>query len=450
MTWILTVLLIALAPLCLRAEPLTLAQCIERALAHNGNILVAEQGVLRAEADLHSTRANLLPSANLTVLNFNRSRTGPSIRVQDNPTGEIDPLTGQRIFAEEVTQIPGIDRNSYTFSASVNHTFYDGGRGRNNHRANKRNLLGAEKDLEARRDEIVFQTKQSYYRLLQNRELVEVQKEALKLDGKQLENARARLEVGSGTEVDVLRLQVALENSQAELVNAEQSVLLARANLNFLMGESIAAPLVLAAAPPTPVQSPEGGSGPLLERAFERNPTLEQLRLQQQAAELSLKAARGAWHPQLSGSASYSRNNEVFERVYRDLDQNYRINLGLSLSYNLFDGGLKRANIDRSRTAVEIARVNLEQQQRQIALAVETAYLEQVRLQKLLTIAERTAELAAKDLHLAQERYRVGKGRLLESLDAQVNFTQARSSAVRARYDLKIAEADLERLIGAD
>ena len=51
-------------------------------------------------------------------------------------------------------------------------------------------------------------------------------------------------------------------------------------------------------------------------------------------------------------------------------------------------------------------------------------------------------------LHLAEERYRVGKGTLLEALDAQVNFTEARSSLVRTRYDLAVADADLQRLLG--
>ena len=92
--------------------------------------------------------------------------------------------------------------------------------------------------------------------------------------------------------------------------------------------------------------------------------------------------------------------------------------------------------------------MNLEQQQREIALAVEVSHLELVRLEKILRIAESTVELAGEDLRLAQERYRVGKGRLLEALDAQVSFTEARSNLVRTRYDMKIAEADLERLVG--
>ena len=132
------------------------------------------------------------------------------------------------------------------------------------------------------------------------------------------------------------------------------------------------------------------------------------------------------------------------------LNKNYRFNVGMTLSYNLFDGGVKGANIVKSRAAVEIARVNLRLREREIALEVKTAYLDLIRLKKILKIAERTVKLAEEDLRLAEERYRVGKGRLLEVLDAQVGFTEAQSNRVRTRYDLRIVEAELEKAIGGE
>jgi outer membrane protein TolC len=120
----------------------------------------------------------------------------------------------------------------------------------------------------------------------------------------------------------------------------------------------------------------------------------------------------------------------------------------VSVTYNLFDGGLRSAGIQRSRIGLENARLNLEQQRREVALAVETAHLELVRLDKILEISEGTLAVAGEDLKLARESYEVGQGTLLELLDAQVNFTQARSSRVRARHDLAVARANIERLLG--
>jgi outer membrane protein TolC len=51
-------------------------------------------------------------------------------------------------------------------------------------------------------------------------------------------------------------------------------------------------------------------------------------------------------------------------------------------------------------------------------------------------------------LRLAEERYRVGAGTLLDIINAQVNVTRSRSTFVRAKYDSMIALAQLQASMG--
>ena len=444
------VLLLA-APAAIGARPLTLEECIQRALRHNVDVHVAEQAVARSVADVKAARADRLPSIDATLLNINRSRTGPSVRIQENPTGEVDTATGQRIFREEKTLIPAIDRNSYALSTSANYTIYDAGRRRNARQASQSNLENSELGLRSRRSEVVTGIKRLYFELLKAIELVEVQVEAVHLSEKQLEDAQVRLEVGSGTKVDVLRLQVALDNAHSQLINAEQGVILAKAQLNHRMGAEVTAPLEVAELGQDEWQVTAGQDSlpALVEKAMRDNPNARGMAVAVVASEFDLQATRAAWYPRLGGNLSYSRNNEVFDRIVQDLDQNYRLNLGLNLTYNIFDGGIRQANIDRARATLETARMNAEQQRRDLALAIQIERLELTRLHKLSRLGERTVKLAEEDLRLAEERYRVGKARLLEVLDAQVGLTEARGNLVRTRYDLKIAEAELLRLTGS-
>jgi outer membrane protein len=445
------VILLHAIPGVIAAQPLTLEQCIQRALHHNVDVRVAEQGVARSVADIKAASADRLPSVSATLFNFNRSRTGPSVRIQENPTGVVDPVTGQRVVQEEKTLIPAIERNSYSLSTSANYTIYDAGRRSNTRRASRRHLENSELGLTGRRAEVATAIKRNYFGILKALELVEVQQEALHLSEKQLEDAQVRLEVGSGTQVDVLRLQVALDNAQSHLIDAEQGVVLGKAQLNHRMGAEVTAPLEVAELGPDQWQVTVGQESlpALLEKAMRDNPNARGMAVAVVASEFDLQATRAAWYPRLGGNLSYSRNNEVFDRIVQDFDQNYRLNMGLNLTYNVFDGGLRQANIDRARASLETARVIAEQQRRDLALAIQTERLELTRLQKQLRLGERTVKLAEEDLRLAEERYRVGKARLLEVLDAQVGMTEARANLVRTRYDLKIAEAELLRLMGS-
>ena len=90
----------------------------------------------------------------------------------------------------------------------------------------------------------------------------------------------------------------------------------------------------------------------------------------------------------------------------------------MSLTHELFDGGTRKASVERSQAALQIARMQLDQRNRDIELAVETAPLNTVQLAKLLRLAKGTVQLAGQDLRLAEECYNVGMGRLLEVLDA--------------------------------
>jgi outer membrane protein TolC len=437
---------------CLAAPPLTLEQCLARALADNADLLLARQGLERSAAELRLAGASRWPSADATLFGFGRVRTGPAIRVQENPTGEVDPLTGQRLFREETTRIPATDRNAFSLSAAASYTFYDGGRRRHARQAAGAALDGAGQELQARQVEVAFAVKQAYCELLKAQELAQVEQEALKLSQKRLEETQVRLEVGAGTEAEVLRLQVALAQAQAALVEAGQDQTLAGARLNYLIGAEAGAPLELAPAEELPPLAEVPALEALVAQVRGRNPALERLRQAVRQAQAELKTAQAAWYPRLAGNLSYSRTHEVFDRVYQDFGQNYRLNLGLSLSYNLFDGGLKQASIARAHAGLEAARLTLQQQEREALLEVETARLELTRLEQLLQIAEGTVHMAGQDLRLAEELYRVGgrqgKGRLLEVLDAQVNFFAAQSNLRRTRYDLRIARANLDRLLG--
>ncbi|MBT5146734.1 MAG: TolC family protein, partial [Gemmatimonadetes bacterium] len=153
---------------------LTLDECIDLALTQNTDVRLAEEGLTRSQADAKSASARRLPSVSANLLGYSRSRTGPSVRIQDNPAG-IDSSSGERIFVEEETRIPAIDRDNFSLSTNLSHTFFDAGEGRHSHNAARANLAGANFDFDARKAQVVFAVKQGYYSLLKASDLTQVQ-----------------------------------------------------------------------------------------------------------------------------------------------------------------------------------------------------------------------------------------------------------------------------------
>ena len=61
-----------------------------------------------------------------------------------------------------------------------------------------------------------------------------------------------------------------------------------------------------------------------------------------------------------------------------------------------------------------------------------------------------TVEAAEEDLRVQQQRYAVGASTLLDVLTSQTQLNQARRDLIRARYDQRIAKAQLETLVGRE
>jgi len=61
-----------------------------------------------------------------------------------------------------------------------------------------------------------------------------------------------------------------------------------------------------------------------------------------------------------------------------------------------------------------------------------------------------SVEAAEEDLRVQQRRYELGASTFLDVLNSQVTLNQARSALIQARFDARVAKAQIETLTGKD
>ncbi len=93
-------------------------------------------------------------------------------------------------------------------------------------------------------------------------------------------------------------------------------------------------------------------------------------------------------------------------------------------------------------------RAQEEEERQQVALEVERSYLRLGEAQERIKATEAAARAAKENLDLANGRYQVGVGSIIEVTDAETLHTDAQTSHIRALYDYKIAEAQLIKAMG--
>jgi len=118
------------------------------------------------------------------------------------------------------------------------------------------------------------------------------------------------------------------------------------------------------------------------------------------------------------------------------------------LSWNIFQGGLTKAQVSEAEANVIGAVAQLDAQRLQIRSDVDGARLAVRAAKESLSATQEALVNARERLRLAEERYAVGVGSAIELGDAQIALAQAAAQAVQADDRLSTARAQLIRALG--
>ena len=122
--------------------------------------------------------------------------------------------------------------------------------------------------------------------------------------------------------------------------------------------------------------------------------------------------------------------------------------MGLVLNVPIFDGFRTTQRVEETLHNYYNVKAQEEDRRQLIALEVEQSYLRVVETQERIKANESATTAAKENLDLAQGRYQVGVGSIIEVTDAETLYTEAQINYVRSIYEYKIADAQLARAMG--
>jgi outer membrane protein len=289
--------------------------------------------------------------------------------------------------------------------------------------------------------------KQQYYNILAARESQSAAQAQIQQAEQQLRASSLRLRAGAAIISDSLRSVIALGNARLALLTAQNNLQVANQTLTRL----IASPRTVTAAPSDTLDQQVviptiDELVPLVDRA----PAIQQAEAQLASAHASLRSAKTAFLPTVS--MSFSRGGSGLDPQFGFGDKRYAYNQNLSFSLNfpLFNNLNREVTVARAIVAEDVA----EAQARDAKLLARQTLVQSLGQMKTAQeqVAIQTVSVAAatEDLRVQQRRYELGATTLLDLLTSQTQLDNARSALIRARYDYRVAKAQLEALIGRD
>jgi outer membrane protein len=348
--------------------------------------------------------------------------------------------SNSRIAAGGLSNPIILDR--YANGVTVGQLVTDFGRTYNLVQSSQLHANAVRQSAAATRAEVLLEVDKTYFEVLRTKAVLKVAQETVSarqlVDDQVRALARSKLKSG----LDVSFADVNLSEAKLLLVQAQNDVEASQSELSAALGYPSSQTFELEEEPlpaGTPPDLPQ-----LVEEAFRNRPDIATRRFDADAARRFATAERDLWFPSVSwvGSAGLTPFRQT------NLTSRYAA-AGFNLNIPIFNGRLFSARHAEASFRAQAAGQVLLDLQNRVARDVRLAWLTANAAYQRLDLSAQLLNQATEAFHLAQARYNLGLGSIVELSQAQLNVTQAEIGQASARYDYQSQLAVLSFQIGA-
>jgi TolC family type I secretion outer membrane protein len=428
-------------PLAKQPEgPLDLPQAIEVALANNPDIAAAGWDVEAAQAQRDLAFGEMLPS----------------LRAVGGYSHYNFP---QRLIAKRGEKAPGpffddqgaFSRDTVSEDLVLSMPLFTGGRLINQVKAARLLQIAATQRLARSRKELIFNVSSVFFNILAQKRVVESLEFSRQTLQEHLKQVEALVTAQKAARVDRMRTEVRLADIEQRLVREENVKLVYQRVLVNLLGlnnPSGAISLRGSLAVTQKASIPDLETA--LVKAWANRDDFLSARSALEAQARNVDVARAGHWPTLSLKGAYGERWAIGS-VSGFGDRDYDVSqIGITVEIPLFEGGRVEARVRDQRAKLASAQERLRKLDLQIRLDVETALLNVNSSWERIEAIKKAIEQAQESFRIERQKYDLGKGAIVDVLDAQSALLDSQTNYDRALADYNVALAQLRLAIGGE
>ncbi|CAM4051211.1 TolC family protein [Gillisia limnaea] len=406
-------------------------EAIVKTLENNYGIKVSQNNVEIADNNRNILNSGYLPSlSGIAGLNYNIEDINATLQGGDE------------------REIEGAKTNRYNASINLNYTLFDGlGRWYNFKQLKEQYNLTT---LDAREtiENTILQLLTVYFEVARLTENVDVLEETLEISRDRIIRAQYQFEFGQSNRLAILNAEVDVNNDSINLLNVQQQLDNARRDLNVIVNDQ-EIPLDAFLVDTTVAFIPKLQLESYLSEAKMNNVSLLRAESTISISEYALKVSKSGYLPTVGLNGSYGWNTASLPATsFVQTSTTLGYAAGLSLTWDLFDGGATITNIRNSKVRLE----NEEYIKKQIILEVNrdiaNALGNYENKRYIFEVQENNVITNQNNFERTEEQFKIGQITSIEFRQAQINLLNARTSKNLAKYDAKLAEIQLLQLTG--
>lgn len=337
-----------------------------------------------------------------------------------------------------------VEGNQSQLNFVLSQPLWTGGRTAAAVSAAQADILQGRENLRRIESQVLQAVIQSYEDVRRDEQALAIRQEDLTVLQKQLEESRARFDVGEITRTDVAQSEARLASAQAQLQTAQAQLAISRASYAAVVGQN---PGTLAPEPSLAPLLP-GNVDDAFEVAEKYNPQLRAQEYGEQGSRARIAAARAERMPRvdLQGQLLYQGQVGIFpvqpDMYPRDLITSATVTLPL------FNGGVTSSRIRQAIERNNSDRISIETIRRSVLQQVTQYWNVMLAARANIgsnTEAVRAAEIAAEG---TRQELSVGLRTTIDVLNADVELRNTQLALVVSRHDEYVAAANVLLAMG--
>src|SRR5271156_2191128 len=404
------------------ATQLTLQQAEVIAIKNNPQITIGRLRALAAQQYVREARSALMPNAYLSLT-------------------AVDANPGSRLAAGSLT-------NSILYSraadgVSVSQLVTDFGRTTNLLSSSEYNAKAEDQTAAATRADILLVVDQAFYNSLETKALVTVAEETVHARQTLVDKVRALTNAKLKSDIDLSFSNVDLARGKLLLLEAQNNYQTSLAALSAILGYPDEQNFQLVEET-TAIPQPASDVAPLIQQALQQRPEIKALQFQVESAQKFGSAEHDLVRPTINalgvvGQAPV-RDNHI---------ESWYGAVGVNINIPVFNGFLYNARAKTADLQTEAQRQKLLDTRNNIARDVRNAWQDSRRAFERLSVTQQLREQADLSLNLAQARYNLGLGSIVEFTQAELQKTEADIEDTDAKFGYRLTQIVLAFTIAA-
>jgi len=331
-------------------------------------------------------------------------------------------------------------------------TIYQGGNINNTIEQNRLNVERNAVQLERYDNQLALQILQSFLTILGNQEMLKYQLEVLNTSREQVKQGRTRYKVGSILESDLLLLEAQYYSDSNNVVDTRINIDNNLLDLKVLLSMNPTDDLEII-SPDTDNLDNLKGTLPTeqeaVDLALDYMPDLRISDYDIRLAEKNVDMARGNYFPSISANANVGMSVLSFDgegntRWYGKPTES----VGVSMSIPIYSRGSTKANVKKSRIALEQTQLDYEQATLTMRQTVVQAYRNVVSAYNAYKVSQVKEEAYSKSFNAYNIQYQYGSITTVELLQQQNNYLNALNSYIQNKYSLVMKRKILDVYMG--